>query len=73
MQIELRDLQPRLEQTEIETIELIKVIEKETIEVEEVKKVVEADEAIANKTASEAKAIKVQSWIISLFSNRGRL
>ena len=59
MQTELRELQPRLIETSRETEELIGIIEKETAEVEEVKKVVEVDEATANKAASGAKAIKV--------------
>ena len=59
MQKELQDLQPKLEQTSQETKELIEIIEKETIEVEAVKNVVEADEAVANKAAMEAKKIKV--------------
>ena len=59
MQKELQELQPRLIETSRETDELIIVIEKETAEVELVKGVVEADEAIANKAAMEAKAIKV--------------
>ena len=59
MQKELQDLQPKLEQTSQETKELIEIIEKETIEVEAVKSVVEADEAVANKAAMEAKKIKV--------------
>ncbi|ELT89912.1 hypothetical protein CAPTEDRAFT_157693, partial [Capitella teleta] len=58
MQTELQDLQPKLIKTSEETVELIGIIEKETVEVEEVKKVVEADEAICNKAAMEAKAIK---------------
>ena len=59
MQKELQDLQPKLIQTSKETEELIAVIEKETVEVEAVKKVVQADEAVANKAAMESKAIKV--------------
>ncbi len=59
MQQELQDLQPKLIQTSKETVELIAIIEKETKEVEAVKAVVEADEAVANKAAMEAKAIKV--------------
>ena len=59
MQKELQDLQPKLIQTSKETVELIGVIEKETIEVEAVKRVVEADEAVANDKAMSAKAIKV--------------
>ena len=64
MQKELQELQPRLIETSRETDELIIVIEKETAEVEQVKGVVEADEAIANKAAMEAKAIKVQGFIV---------
>ena len=59
MQKELQELQPKLVQTSLETEELIKVIESETEEVEKVKQVVEADEAVANAAAMESKAIKV--------------
>ena len=59
MQRELKDLQPILIETSKETDELIITIEKETVEVEQVKAVVEADEAVANKAAMDAKAIKV--------------
>lgn len=59
MQQELIELQPKLIQTSKETEELIAIIEKEGQEVAEVKKVVEADEAVANAAANEAKAIKV--------------
>ncbi len=70
MQKDLQDLKPRLIETSQETEELIATIEKETLEVEEVKKVVEADEAAANKAAAEAQAIKVGS--ASLFpSHKG--
>ncbi|XP_067685210.1 dynein axonemal heavy chain 3-like [Haliotis asinina] len=58
MQEELIDLQPKLIETSKETEELIKIIEEETVEVEEKKGIVEADEARANKAAMEAKAIK---------------
>ena len=61
MQRELKDLQPILIETSKETDELIITIEKETVEVEQVKAVVEADEAVANKAAMDAKAIKVRS------------
>ena len=66
MQKELQDLQPKLEQTSQETKELIEIIEKETIEVEAVKRVVEADEAVANKAAMEAKKIKVRNNFYNL-------
>lgn len=59
MQQELVDLQPKLIQTSKETAELIEFISKESIEVEAVKKVVEADEVVANNAAMDAKAIKV--------------
>ena len=59
MQVELQELQPKLIETSRETEELISIIEKETIEVEAVKKVVQIDEDEANKRAMEAKAIKV--------------
>lgn len=59
MREELTNLQPQLIKTSKETEELIAIIEKETLEVESVKKIVEADEAVANKAAMEAKSIKV--------------
>ena len=59
MQQELQELQPQLIQTSQETVELIGIIERETVEVEAVKTVVEADEAVCNKAAMAAKAIKV--------------
>ena len=39
MQEELKELQPELEETKIQTEDLLKVIEKETAEVETIKKV----------------------------------
>lgn len=63
MQKELQELQPQLINTSRETEELIIIIERETEEVEAVKKVVEADEATANKAASEAKSIKVYIFV----------
>ena len=66
MREELTNLQPQLIKTSRETEELIAIIEKETIEVESVKKVVEADEAVANKAAMEAQSIKVL-WYFCLF------
>ncbi|XP_059151038.1 dynein axonemal heavy chain 3-like [Physella acuta] len=59
MQTELLDLQPKLIETSQETEELIGIIEKETIEVEDIKRIVELDEAVANKAAQEAEAIKI--------------
>ncbi|ESO88893.1 hypothetical protein LOTGIDRAFT_125424 [Lottia gigantea] len=60
MQSELLDLQPKLIETSKETEELIAIIEEETVEVEAKKKIVEEDEAVANKSAMEAKSIKVE-------------
>jgi dynein heavy chain, axonemal len=58
MQIELRDLQPKLIVTKKETDELMVVIQKESVEVEKKRALVKVDEEIANQKASEAKAIK---------------
>jgi dynein heavy chain len=58
MQIELSDLQPKLVVTQRETAEIMVVIQKESIEVEKKRTLVSADEEVANKKASEAKAIK---------------
>lgn len=59
MQKELIELKPQLIQTSEETEELIAIIEKERIEVHQVKDVVEVDEKAAAQAAAEAKAIKV--------------
>ncbi|XP_064633532.1 dynein axonemal heavy chain 3-like isoform X2 [Lineus longissimus] len=58
MQVELQELKPVLIETSKETEELIIIIEKESKEVEAKKAIVEEDEAVANKSAMEAKAIK---------------
>ena len=58
MQQELVELQPQLVQTSKETEELMVKIEKDTVEAEAKKEVVAADEAVANKAAAAAKAIK---------------
>ncbi|XP_077987554.1 dynein axonemal heavy chain 3-like isoform X2 [Glandiceps talaboti] len=58
MQEELTALQPQLIVTNKETEKLIKIIAEETTEVEAVKKVVEAEEKVANDAAQEAQAIK---------------
>ncbi|MGH0152118.1 UNVERIFIED_CONTAM: hypothetical protein FKN15_029859 [Acipenser sinensis] len=58
MQEELRELKPLLMERSKETAELLTVIADETLEVEVVKREVEADEATANRAAQEAKAIK---------------
>lgn len=61
MQQELVELQPKLIETSRETEELIGIIETETVQVEAKKTLVEADEAVANKAAMEAKEIKVRT------------
>lgn len=66
MQAELLDLQPKLIETSQETEELINIIEQETIEVEDIKRIVEVDESVANKAAQEAEAIKV--WVSDLLN-----
>jgi dynein heavy chain len=58
MQKELTDLQPQLVEASIQVDEIMVVIEKESIEVAKVEKVVKADEAVANEQAMGAKAIK---------------
>ena len=59
MKSELQDLQPMLVSRSEETAALAKVIESESIEVEQVRKVVEKDEAAATEAAMGSKAIKV--------------
>ena len=58
MQQELVALQPQLVETSKETEQLMVKIEKDTVEAEAKKEVVAADEAVANKAAAAAKAIK---------------
>ncbi|KAK7493483.1 hypothetical protein BaRGS_00015194 [Batillaria attramentaria] len=58
MQQELTDLQPELIQTQADTEVLMIKIEKDTVEVEDAKKLVAADEAVASEAAAAAKAIK---------------
>ncbi|XP_052236951.1 dynein axonemal heavy chain 7-like isoform X2 [Dreissena polymorpha] len=58
MQKELIDLQPQLVQASKDVDEIMIVIEKDSIEVAKVEKVVKADEAVANEQAKAAKAIK---------------
>eukprot|EP00062_Callorhinchus_milii_P022724 gi/632980863/ref/XP_007907272.1/ PREDICTED: dynein heavy chain 3, axonemal-like [Callorhinchus milii] len=60
MQRELTELKPLLMERSRETEELVKIIADETQEVEVVKRLVETDEATANKAAQEARAIKVE-------------
>ncbi|XP_033631251.1 dynein heavy chain 3, axonemal-like [Asterias rubens] len=58
MQEELTALQPELIKTSKETEILMEKIEQDTVEVEAQKEVVSADEAVANKAAEAAQAIK---------------
>ncbi|XP_058254502.1 dynein axonemal heavy chain 3 [Hemibagrus wyckioides] len=58
MQQELTALQPELIRTSAETNEMMVKIEKETLEVDGKKKIVAADEKVANEAAAAAKAIK---------------
>lgn len=59
MQRALQELQPQLVQTSVETEQLIRIIERDTAEVEVVKRNVEEEEAVTNEAAMQAKAIKV--------------
>ncbi|XP_014666536.1 PREDICTED: dynein heavy chain 7, axonemal-like [Priapulus caudatus] len=58
MQEELTALQPQLVVASKEVDEIMVIVEKDSIEVAKVEKVVKADEAVANQQASAAKAIK---------------
>ncbi|XP_078466584.1 dynein axonemal heavy chain 12 [Lampetra planeri] len=58
MKKELMDLQPQLEKAKIENASMMKVIEKESAEVEAKSRVVKADEEVATVKASEAQALK---------------
>ena len=49
MQKELEELQPKLVVAQKENDEMMKVIDKETVEVEARSKVVKSDEAVANE------------------------
>uniref|UniRef100_A0A8R1HK89 MT domain-containing protein n=1 Tax=Caenorhabditis japonica TaxID=281687 RepID=A0A8R1HK89_CAEJA len=61
MQGELLRLQPQLVRTSIETSMLMSTIEKETIEVENAREVVAANEYKANEAATKAQALKAES------------
>ena len=58
MQKELEELQPKLVVTQKENDDMMKVIDKETVEVEARSKVVKSDEAVANEKAVESQALK---------------
>ena len=66
MQKELIELKPQLIQTSQETEELITIIERESVEVQAVKEVVEVDEKTAADAAAAAKAIKVHNSILNI-------
>ncbi|KAJ3389327.1 Dynein heavy chain 7, axonemal [Entophlyctis sp. JEL0112] len=59
MQVDLGNLQPQLLVTKEETDKIMIQIEKESKDVMETKKIVQADEEVASKTAEEAKAMKL--------------
>ncbi|XP_058438167.1 dynein axonemal heavy chain 12 isoform X4 [Marmota monax] len=58
MQIELVQLQPKLEEAKIENARMMQIIEIESAEVEAKKKFVKLDEEIASGKAEEAQALK---------------
>ncbi|XP_060934159.1 dynein axonemal heavy chain 12-like [Limanda limanda] len=58
MKKELVDLQPKLEVAKIDNAKMMKVIEKESVEVEGISKVVRVDEEAATIKASVAQALK---------------
>lgn len=58
MQLELKNLQPQLVEASKRVDEIMVVIERDSIEVAKVEKVVRADEAVANEQASKAQKIR---------------
>ncbi|KAI5612480.1 dynein heavy chain 12, axonemal isoform X1 [Silurus asotus] len=60
MKQELVDLQPKLEQAKIENMNIMKVIEVESVEVEAKSKIVRVDEEAATLKANEAQALKTE-------------
>ncbi|XP_061474275.1 dynein axonemal heavy chain 12 [Rhineura floridana] len=58
MKQELVDLQPKLEQAKVDNAAMMKIIEKESAEVEAKSKTVKIDEALATEKAAEAQALK---------------
>ncbi|KAJ3073863.1 Dynein heavy chain 7, axonemal [Podochytrium sp. JEL0797] len=59
MQVDLGNLQPQLIVTKEETDKIMIQIERESKDVLETKKIVQADEEVASKTAEEARAMKL--------------
>ncbi|XP_048346084.1 dynein axonemal heavy chain 12 isoform X2 [Sphaerodactylus townsendi] len=58
MKQELVDLQPKLEQAKVDNAVMMKIIERESAEVEAKSKTVKVDEEIATEKAAEAQALK---------------
>ncbi|XP_015263237.1 PREDICTED: dynein heavy chain 12, axonemal, partial [Gekko japonicus] len=58
MKKELVDLQPKLEQAKVDNATMMKVIERESAEVEAKSKTVKVDEELATEKAAEAQALK---------------
>ena len=58
MQKELEELQPQLVVTAAENLKMMKIIEKESAEVEVTSEKVRSEEAIANEQAAGAQALK---------------
>lgn len=58
MQVDLAELQPQLLKTQIETDEIMVLVEAESISVQSTKAIVQVDEESASIKAAEAKAIK---------------
>ena len=78
MKEEIIAMQPELVATSEETTKIMEKIEIDKVDVDAKKELVQADEAVANKAAMEAKAIKpdfknflftVGGWVILIFSN----
>ncbi|KAF2359916.1 Dynein heavy chain AAA module D4 [Trinorchestia longiramus] len=58
LQVELKNLQPQLQQTSCNTEALMIKIEQDTVQVEKKKELVAADEAVANRKFADAQSIK---------------
>ncbi|XP_026532204.1 dynein heavy chain 12, axonemal [Notechis scutatus] len=58
MKKELVDLQPKLEEAKVDNAAMMKIIEKESAEVEAKSKTVKVDEELATEKAAEAQALK---------------
>uniref|UniRef100_A0A803V3Y9 Dynein axonemal heavy chain 12 n=1 Tax=Ficedula albicollis TaxID=59894 RepID=A0A803V3Y9_FICAL len=58
MKVELIELQPKLEEAKVENASMMQIIEVESAEVEEKRKIVKVDEEIATAKANEAQALK---------------